>query len=106
MTPADQAGGWPEDPVQLFRLTVTAGYEGPFERAMNWFWCIDSVTAEITREVPEGSLRDWLACRAETLDRMWRNWHVIRGLMPAERWRRRDLALEDDDEPEMCGGKS
>ena len=79
---------------------MTAGrrtrYEGPFERLMNWLWCIDPLTAEIIREVPEGSLRNWMACRAETLDRMWRNWHVIRGLMPAERWRRRNLTLEDD----------
>jgi hypothetical protein len=96
MTPADQAGSWPEDSVQQSRLLITLAYEGPFERLMTWFWCIDPVTAEITREVPEGSLRNWLACRAETLDRMWRNWHVIRGLTPADRWRRRALAREDD----------
>ncbi len=104
MTDRDTA--WLDDPAVLRRLAIHMKYTGPFERVMNWLWCLDPVTCEITREVPDGSLRGWLACRAEFLDRAWREWHVrhrmppdrwLRKLRPPDRWLRK-LRPPDDEE--------
>lgn len=90
-----------DDPVVQRRLLLHIRYEGPFERVMNWLWCLDPVTNEILREVPEGSPRNWLACRAEALDRAWREWYVRRRRMPSGRWRRKPPPpLDDDDDRE------
>lgn len=81
--------GFPDDPATLWRMTIQIRYEGPFDRLGNWLLCIDPVTCEILREVPAGSLRDWLAARAERLDAIWRGWYVRHGRYPPDRWRRR-----------------
>lgn len=70
-------------------MLIMIRYESLFERAMNRLWAIDRATNEIRREVPEGSLRNWLACRAERLDRAWRERYVCRGGLPPGRRRRK-----------------
>jgi len=82
-----------DDPRVRRRLAVLVQYEGPFERLMNWLWCLDPVTNEIWREVLQGSLRNWLACRAESADRAWRQHYVRSRRCPPERWRRRGQAF-------------
>ena len=78
-----------DDPVVRRRLQILVDYEGPYERIMNWLWAIDPVTCETWREVPEGSPRNWLACRAEALDRAWRRHYARSRSLPPGRWRRR-----------------
>lgn len=89
--PAPQPGLPPDwqDPAVQWRLMIHTGYRGPFERIMDWLWCLDDTCPDgIRREVPDGSARNWLACRAEDLDRAWRLRYVRRRRYPRGRWRR------------------
>ena len=84
-----EPAGWLEDPAAQWRLAINVWYEGPFERAGYWLLAIDRTTNEIWREVPDGSLQNWLANRAEALDRAWRGWYVRRRRWPPDRWVRK-----------------
>ena len=84
----DRSGSWLGDPETSWRMMIHLWYEGPFEQAEYWFLAIDRDTNETWREVRPGTLRNWLANRAEALDRAWRGWYVRRRRWPPDRWRR------------------
>jgi hypothetical protein len=75
--------------ADLRRLLFDLDYEGPFARLMNWLWAIDPKTHELWREVRPGTLRNWLAERAEWADIRWKRHYTRTGRTPSERWRRR-----------------
>ena len=75
---------------EVARLDISLHYQGPFGRLMNWLWALDPVTNELRREVKDGSVRGWLAARADWADRCWRAHYVKAGRRPPERWKRRE----------------
>jgi len=66
--------------TKRFMFMIT--YNGPFERATNLLLGIRERPLRRVREVPDDSLRAYLANITEALDRRWRNRHLRRGTTP------------------------
>ncbi len=79
---------------------ILTRYRSPFEPVMDWLWCLDETRPDgVSRVVPEGSVRNWLASRAEALDRAWRRRYVTRRRYPADRWLRPPPARRQEADP-------
>jgi hypothetical protein len=64
---------------------ISMFWKGPWERAAERLWAI-TAEGEITRVVPEGSLRDQLASWCDYRDRIWSYKHALCGRPPHPRW--------------------
>lgn len=71
------------------KLVIAVMYEGPWERVSTWLLAIDPHTCEIKHEIKTNGIRDRLAAWAELRDHAWRRRYAQRGIMPADRWKRR-----------------
>ncbi len=65
---------------------ISIFWKGPWERVAGMLWAING--DEIRRVVPDGSLRDRLACWCDYRDRIWTYKHALRNRTPGLRWQR------------------
>lgn len=82
-------------PLESRRLWIMIQYNGPFGHICDYLWRLDIPRDEDAKaidprqDVEDGSIRDRLACFAESLDRRWRNHYAKDFRDPPKRWKRR-----------------